>query len=155
MIKLKNMSIKVVATNKKAYHEYFIEETYEAGIELVGSEVKSIRKGALNLKDSYAIVKNGELFLMNAHISPYEKGSFFNPDARRTRRLLMHKKEIVRLKSKVEQKGYTLVVTKIYFKDALVKAEVALAKGKELYDKRRTLKEKQQKRDTMRALASY
>ncbi len=146
------MSEKVVATNKKAYHEYFIEETFEAGIELVGSEVKSIRKGAVNLKDSYAAVKDGELILYNAHISPYEKGSFFNPDPRRKRRLLMHKKEIVRLKSKTEQKGYTLVVTKIYFKNALVKAEVALAKGKELFDKRKTLKEKQIKRDVERAL---
>ena len=146
------MSEKVVATNKKAYHDYFIEETFEAGIELVGSEVKSIRKGAVNLKDSYAAVKDGELILYNAHISPYEKGSFFNPDPRRKRRLLMHKKEIVRLKSKTEQKGYTLVVTKIYFKNALVKAEVALAKGKELFDKRKTLKEKQIKRDVERAL---
>ena len=146
------MSEKVVATNKKAYHEYFIEETFEAGIELVGSEVKSIRKGAVNLKDSYAAVKDGELILYNAHISPYEKGSFFNPDPRRKRRLLMHKKEIVRLKSKTEQKGYTLVVTKIYFKNALVKAEVALAKCKELFDKRKTLKEKQIKRDVERAL---
>ena len=118
----------------------------------MGSEVKSIRKGAVNLKDSYAAVKDGELILYNAHISPYEKGSFFNPDPRRKRRLLMHKKEIVRLKSKTEQKGYTLVVTKIYFKNALVKAEVALAKGKELFDKRKTLKEKQIKRDVERAL---
>ena len=155
MLKYYDMSIKTVANNKKAYHDYFIEETFEAGIELVGSEVKSIRMGAINLKDSYAVVKNGELLLMNAHISPYEKGSYFNPDARRTRRLLMHKKEILKLKSKVEQKGYTLVVTKIYFKNALVKAEVALAKGKELYDKRRALKEKQLKRDTARALSSY
>ncbi len=149
------MSEKVVATNKKAYHEYFIEETFEAGIELVGSEVKSIRKGAVNLKDSYAAVKDGELILYNAHILPYEKGSYFNPDPRRKRRLLMHKKEIVRLKSKTEQKGYTLVVTKIYFKNALVKAEVALAKGKELFDKRKTLKEKQIKRDVERALNSW
>ena len=149
------MSEKTVATNKKAYHDYFIEETYEAGIELVGSEVKSIRKGAVNLKDSYAAVKDGELYLYNAHISPYEKGSFFNPDPRRRRRLLIHKKEITRLKSKTEQKGYTLVVTRLYFKDSLVKAEVALAKGKELYDKRKTLKEKQIKRDVARALNGW
>ena len=149
------MSEKTVATNKKAYHDYFIEESYEAGIELVGSEVKSIRKGAVNLKDSYAAVKDGELYLYNAHISPYEKGSFFNPDPRRRRRLLMHKKEITRLKSKTEQKGYTLVVTRLYFKDSLVKAEVALAKGKELYDKRKTLKEKQIKRDVARALNGW
>ena len=147
--------LKILANNKKAYHDYFIEETYEAGIELVGSEVKSIRKGAVNLKDSYAAVKDGELYLYNAHISPYEKGSFFNPDPRRRRRLLMHKKEITRLKSKTEQKGYTLVVTRLYFKDSLVKAEVALAKGKELYDKRKTLKEKQIKRDVARALNGW
>ena len=155
MVKYYDMNEKTVATNKKAYHDYFIEETFEAGIELVGSEVKSIRKGAVNLKDSYAAVKDGELILFNAHISPYEKGSFFNPDPRRQRRLLMHKKEIVRLKSKTEQKGYTLVVTRIYFKNALVKAEVALAKGKELYDKRKTLKEKQIKRDVERALNGW
>ena len=147
------MNGKIIATNKKAYHDYFIGETFEAGIELVGSEVKSIRQGAVNLKDSYATVKNGELILTNAHISPYEKGSYFNPEPRRDRRLLMHKKEIIRLKSKVEQKGYTLVVTKIYFKNALVKAEVALARGKELFDKRRALKEKQQERDIRRALS--
>lgn len=149
------MSEKTVATNKKAYHEYFIEETFEAGIELVGSEVKSVRMGSVNLKDSYATVKNGELLLVGAHISPYEKGSYFNPDPRRARRLLMHKKEIVRLKSKIEQKGYTLVVTRLYFKNALVKAEVALAKGKELYDKRKTLKEKQVKRDVARAMSEW
>ena len=147
------MNGKIIATNKKAYHDYFIEETFEAGIELVGSEVKSIRMGAVNLKDSFATVKNGELILTNAHISPYEKGSYFNPEPRRDRRLLMHKKEIIRLKSKVEQKVYTLVVTKIYFKNALVKAEVALARGKELFDKRRSLKEKQQERDIRRALS--
>ena len=147
------MNGKIIATNKKAYHDYFIEETFEAGIELVGSEVKSIRMGAVNLKDSFATVKNGELILTNAHISPYEKGSYFNPEPRRDRRLLMHKKEIIRLKSKVEQTGYTLVVTKIYFKNALVKAEVALARGKELFDKRRSLKEKQQERDIRRALS--
>lgn len=150
-----NMKEKLVANNKKAFHDYFIEETFEAGIELVGSEVKSIRKGAVNLKDSFAVVKNGELLLMNAHISPYAMGSYFNPDPRRTRRLLMHKKEIIRLKTKVEQKGYTLVVTKMYFSGSLVKVEVALAKGKELFDKRKSLKEKQLKRDVARALSEH
>ncbi len=145
----------VIATNKKAYHEYFIEETFEAGIQLVGSEVKSLRNGGVNLKDSFALVKNGELFLINAHISPYKMGSYFNPDPRRDRRLLMHKKEISRLRGKMEQKGYALIVTKIYFKQALVKVEVALAKGKELHDKRRALKEKQLNRETARALADY
>ena len=146
-------SEKVIATNKKAYHDFFIEDTFEAGIELVGSEVKSLRNGGVNLKDSFAIIKNGELFLINAHISPYNKGSFYNPEPRRDRRLLMHKREIARLRGKVEQKGYALVVTKIYFKESLVKVELALAKGKEAHDKRQALKEKQVKRDVSRALA--
>lgn len=145
----------VVATNKKAYHEFFIEETFEAGIQLVGSEVKSIRNGGVNLKDSFAIVKNGELFLLNAHISPYKMGSFYNPDPRRERRLLMHKREIDRIAGKVQQKGYAIVVTKMYFKQSLVKVEVALAKGKELHDKRNALKEKQLNREVSRALADY
>lgn len=145
----------VIATNKKAYHEFFIEETFEAGIELLGSEVKSLRCGGVNLKDSFALVKNGELYLINAHISPYKMGSYFNPDPRRDRRLLMHRKEIMRLKGKMEQKGYALIVTKMYFKKALVKVEVALAKGKELHDKRRALKEKQLDREASRALADY
>ncbi len=145
----------VVATNKKAYHEFFIEETFEAGIQLVGSEVKSIRNGGVKLKDSFAIVKNGELFLINAHISPYKMGSFYNPDPRRERRLLMHKREIDRIAGKVQQKGYSIVVTKMYFKQSLVKVEVALAKGKELHDKRNALKEKQLNREVSRALADY
>ena len=145
----------VVATNKKAYHEFFIEETFEAGIQLVGSEVKSIRNGGVNLKDSFAIVKNGELFLINAHISPYKMGSFYNPDPRRERRLLMHKREIDRIAGKVQQKGYSIIVTKMYFKQSLVKVEVALAKGKELHDKRNALKEKQLNREVSRALADY
>lgn len=145
----------VVATNKKAYHEFFIEETFEAGIQLVGSEVKSIRNGGVNLKDSFAIVKNGELFLINAHISPYKMGSFYNPDPRRERRLLMHKREIDRIAGKVQQKGYSIVVTKMYFKQSLVKVEVALAKGKELHDKRNALKEKQLNHEVSRALADY
>ena len=144
---------KTIATNKKAYHDYFIEDTFEAGIVLTGSEVKSARLGQVNLKDSYAVIKNGELLLLGLHISPYEKGSFFNPDARRTRKLLMHKKEIQKLKQKIEQKGYTVVVTKLYFKQALLKAEVALARGKELHDKRETLKRRQQEMDIKRALA--
>ena len=144
---------KTIATNKKAYHDFFIEDTFEAGIVLTGSEVKSARLGQVNLKDSYAVIKNGELLLLGLHISPYEKGSFFNPDARRTRKLLMHKKEIQKLRQKTEQKGYTIVVTKLYFKQALLKAEVALARGKELHDKRETLKRRQQEMDIKRALA--
>ena len=145
----------VVATNKKAYHEFFIEETFEAGIQLVGSEVISIRNGGVTLKDSFAIVKNGELFLINAHISPYKMGSFYNPDPRRERRLLMHKREIDRIAGKVQQKGASRVVTKMDFKQSLVKVEVALAKGKELHDKRNALKEKQLNREVSRALADY
>ncbi|MGN1042210.1 MAG: SsrA-binding protein SmpB [Christensenellales bacterium] len=144
-----------VITNKSAYHEYFIEETFEAGIQLVGSEVKSVRLGGANLKDSFVIVKNGELFLLNAHISPYKMGNRFNPDPKRERRLLMHKREIDRLAGKAEKKGYTLIVTKMYFKQALVKVEVALARGKELHDKRNALKEKQTAREVARALAEY
>lgn len=149
------MSIKIIATNKKAYHDYFIEDTYEAGIVLVGSEVKSIRLGQVNLKDSYCIVKGGNLELVNAHISPYEKGSFFNVDARRTRKLLMHKAEIDKLRGKVEIKGFTLVPTKMYFKQGLVKVEVGLAKGKELHDKRKALADKDMKRSLERQLKNY
>ena len=144
--------IKIIATNKKAYHDYFIEESYEAGIELFGSEVKSARLGNVNLKDSYAVIKNGEVFLLGTHIAPYKMGSYFNPDSKRQRRLLLHKKEILKLKSKVEEKGYTLVVTKMYLKDALIKAELALAKGKEGRDKRKDLQEKDNKRELQRAM---
>lgn len=144
--------IKIITTNKKAYHDYFIEDTFEAGIELKGSEVKSIRLGNVNLKDSYAVIKDGEVFLMGAHVSPYEKGSHYNPEAKRSRRLLMHKAEIRKLNQKVKEKGYTLVVTKLYFKDALVKAEIGLARGKEGHDKRAVLKEREQKRTIERAL---
>ncbi len=146
---------RLVATNKKAYHDFFIEETFEAGIQLVGSEVKSIRLGGINLKDSYAYIKNGEIILSNVHISPYKMGSYFNVDPRRDRRLLMHKREIDKLRGKIEQKGYTLVATKVYFKNSLIKIEIALAKGKELHDKRDALKEKQQKREVLRELANY
>lgn len=144
--------IKTIVQNKKAYHDYFIEDTFEAGIALQGSEVKSVRLGNVNLKDSYAVIKNGEVFLVGAHISPYEKGSHFNPDSKRMRRLLLHKAEILKLRQKVQEKGYTLVVTKLYFKDALVKAEVALAKGKEGQDKRRQIKEREEKRNIQRII---
>lgn len=144
--------IKRVAQNKKAYHDYFIEETFEAGIALEGSEVKSLRLGNVNLKDSYAVIRNGEVFLVGAHISPYAKGSCFNPDPKRSRRLLLHKKEILKLQQKVQEKGYTLVVTSIYFKTGLAKVELALAKGKEGRDKRRDIKERDEKRSVMRAI---
>lgn len=145
-------NIKTIATNKKAYHDFFIEETYEAGIELCGAEVKSVRLGNVNLKDSYAIVKNGEIILQGAHISPYQMASFYKPDPIRSRRLLLHSHEIDKLKAKVQQKGYTLVVTKLYFKGGLVKAELGLAKGKEGQDKRRDLLEKDVKREMERAI---
>lgn len=148
-------NIKVVATNKKAYHDYFIEDTLEAGIVLVGSEVKSVRQGSLNMKDSYCLVRGDSVELINLHISPYEKGSYFNVDARRSRKLLLKKAEINKLRGKVEQKGYTLVPTKIYFKQGLVKVEVGVAKGKELHDKRQALQDKQQARQLERDLKDY
>ncbi len=149
------MDIKIVASNKKAYHDYFIDSTYETGIVLVGSEVKSIRLGGVNLKDSFCIIKNGEIFILNMHVSPYEKGSYFNEDPRRTRKLLMKRAEIDKLLGKVSAKGYTLVPTKIYFKGGLVKVEVGLARGKELHDKRDSIKEKDMKRDLHRQLKNY
>jgi len=149
------MDIKIVASNKKAYHDYFIDSTYETGIVLVGSEVKSIRLGGVNLKDSFCIIKNGEIFILNMHVSPYEKGSYFNEDPRRTRKLLMKRAEIDKLLGKVSAKGYTLVPTKIYFKGGLVKVEVVLARCKELHDNRDSIKEKDMKRDLQRQLKNY
>jgi SsrA-binding protein len=145
-------NFKTIVTNKKAYRDFFIEETYEAGIELLGSEVKSVRLGNINLKESYAVVKNGEVLLLNAHISPYKMASMYRPDPYRTRRLLLHRHEINKIKAKVEQKGYTLVVTKLYFKEGLIKAELGVAKGKEGQDKRRDIMEKDTKREIQRAL---
>ncbi len=147
-------SEKLIATNKTAYHNYFIEEKYEAGIVLEGSEVKSVRLGKVNLKDCYVVIKGGEAFVLNMHISPYEKGSFFNPDPTRSRKLLLNTREINKLRGKVQTKGYTLVATKMYFKGSLVKLEVALAKGKELHDKRKSAQEKDAKREIERAMKS-
>ena len=138
--------IKIIATNKKAYFDYFIDETYEAGVELLGSEVKSVRLGKVNLRDSYVTLKSGEALLVGAHISPYEKGSYFNVDPLRIRKLLLHKTEIRRLKARTEQKGFTVVPLKIYFKDSLVKVEIGLCRGKDLYDKRETLKRREEER---------
>ena len=132
----KAQGIKEIAKNKKAYHDFFILETFEAGIELFGTEVKSVRAGNVNLKDSYCGVKNGELFAYQMHISPYEKGNIFNKDPKREKRLLMHRREINRLYGKVKQDGLTLVPLSVYLKNSLVKVEVGLAKGKKLYDKR-------------------
>lgn len=141
---------KQIAANKKAFHDYFVDDKYEAGICLVGTEVKSLRAGQVNLKDSYCSIKDGELFVNGIHISPYEKGNIFNRDPRRTRKLLMHKKEILKLFSLTSQKGYTLVPLSLYFKDSKVKVEVGLCRGKKLYDKRDAEAEKQANRDSER-----
>lgn len=146
------MGIKQIAQNKKAYHDYFIEDKYEAGIELSGTEVKSIRMGKVNIKDSYINYRNGEMFIFGMHISPYEKGNIFNKDPIRTRRLLLHKREINKIFGLMQRQGYTVVPTSCYFKDSLVKVEIALAKGKKLYDKRDTEAKKSADRDMSRAL---
>lgn len=146
---------KLIAQNKKAYHDYFVEDTYEAGIVLVGCEVKSIRLGAINLRDSFVIIKNGEVFMIGAHISPYKMGSYNNVDPRRNRKLLLNRSEINKLRGKVEQKGYTLVPLKVYFKDALVKVQIGLCKGKELHDKRQAIKEKENDRNLRRVMKEY
>lgn len=149
-------SYKVIADNRQARFLYEILETYEAGIELKGTEVKSIRQGKVNLKDGYALIRNGEAWLLNVHISPYQKATdYFNHDPRRTRRLLLHKKEIRKLIGKVEQQGLTLIPLKMYFKRGLVKVSIALGKGKKLHDKRESLKERQDKRDMARAMKRY
>ncbi len=143
-------NLKTIAQNKKARHDYFIEETYEAGIELFGTEVKSIRMGSVNLKDSYAQIDKGEIFVYNMHVSPYEKGNIFNKDPMRTRKLLMHKQEIDKLMGYVQQKGYTLIPLSIYLKGSLVKVQLAVAKGKQLHDKRHDIAERDAKRDIER-----
>lgn len=148
-------SIKIISTNKKAYFDYYIEDTYETGIQLVGCEVKSIRMGNVNLKDSFCRIEGNELFMLNVHIKPYEKGSYYNVEAKRTRKLLAHKQEIDKMRGYVQQKGYTLVPTKIYLKQGLVKVEVGLAKGKELHDKRAVEKEKQEKKNIQRTIKEY
>lgn len=146
------MSVKTIATNKKARHDFFIEDTYETGIVLVGTEVKSIRQGKVNLKDSYAQVKNGEMFVYKMHISPYEKGNIFNKDPLRVRKLLLHKREINKLFGLISQKGYALVPLSLYFRNGKVKMELGLARGKKLYDKRQDLKEKAIQRDFERGI---
>ena len=145
-------SIKIVAQNKKAYHDYFVEEKYEAGIELFGTEVKSIRKGALNLKDSWCSIVNGEIFVNGMHVSPYEQGNIFNKDPLRVRKLLMHKREIEKLFSLTKQQSYTLIPLSVYFLGSKVKVEVGLCKGKKLYDKREDAAKKSAKRDIERAI---
>ena len=149
---MESASVKVMARNREAYHEYFVEEEYEAGIELFGTEVKSIRQGTLNLKDSWCGVKDGELLVNQMHISPYEKGNIFNKDPRRPRRLLMHKREIMRLYGKVKQDGYSIIPLSVYFKGSRVKVKVGLCKGKKLYDKRQSAAERDAKRQIDRAM---
>ncbi len=141
-----------VATNRKAYHDYFIEETIEAGMALQGTEVKSLRLGLANLTDSYAIVKNNEIFLLNANISPYPYGNIMNHEPLRTRKLLLHREEIRKLVGKITQKGFTLIPLKIYFSRGKAKVLIGLAKGKKAYDKRETIKEKESKREVERAV---
>ncbi len=144
--------IKVLATNRKAYHDYHILETYEAGIVLTGTEVKSVREGKVNLKDSYATIKNGEAFVLNMHISPYHHGTAFNHDPTRTRKLLLHRHEINRLLGKIKEKGLTLVPLKIYLKNGYVKLELALVKGKKLYDRRADIAKRDMDRELKREL---
>ena len=147
-------SVKVVAKNSKAYHDYFIEDKYEAGIELAGTEDKSIRLGHVNLKDSFCVVKDGEMSVIGMHISPYEKGNIFNKDPMRQRRLLMHKREILRLFARIKQDGYSLIPLSIYFRGPRVKLELGLAKGKKLYDKRDSAAARDAKREMDRAIKS-
>lgn len=151
----KAQGVKQAAANRKAFHDYFILERYEAGIELFGTEVKSVRAGTLNLKDSYCTIKNGEIFVRGMHISPYEQGNIFNRDPMRARKLLMHKKEILKLNAKVMQDGAALIPLSVYFKDSRVKVEVGLCKGKKLYDKRESEAKRQADRDIDRTLKNY
>ncbi len=146
------MGEKLICNNKKAYHDYFIEEKFEAGMVLKGTEVKSLRNGKANLNDSFALVKNGEAFLHNLHISPYAFGNRENHDPDRMRKLLLHKAQIVKLFAKIREQGYSFIPLRIYFKDGLVKVELGLAKGKKLYDKREDMKEKDHKRDMAQAM---
>lgn len=148
----KNGGLKIAAQNKKAYHDYFVIEKYEAGIELFGTEVKSIRAGNVNLKDAYCDVKNGELFAVGIHISPYEHGNIFNRDPLRQRRLLMHKREILKLYGQVAQKGMSLIPLSLYFSGSRVKVEVGLCRGKKMYDKRDSIAERDANREIDRKM---
>lgn len=149
---MEKRGIKIAAQNRKAHHDYFVEDRYEAGIELAGTEVKSIRQGRVNLKDSYCVAKDGEIYAHSMHISPYEQGNIFNKDPRRPRRLLAHKAEIRRLGQQIKLQGYTLVPLSLYFKKGRVKLELGLCKGKKLYDKRASAAARDARRDIDRAL---
>jgi SsrA-binding protein len=146
------MGIKIIATNKKAFHEYFIDEVYEAGLVLTGTEVKSLRLGQVNLKESFCRIMGDEVFINNMNISPYEQGNRENPDPTRVRKLLLHREEIDKLVRKVEERGFSLVATKIYFKNGKAKLEIGVGRGKKLHDKRHTLKQKEADREMARAL---
>lgn len=145
-------AMKLVANNKKAYHDYFIEEKYEAGIVLHGTEVKSMRMGKCSVKEAFVKIENGEMFIYGMHVSPYEKGNIFNKDPLRVRKLLLHKQEINKLAGKMAEKGFTIVPLQVYFKDGLAKVEVGLAKGKKNYDKRQDIAKKDQKREAEKEL---
>ena len=146
----KTTGVKMIANNKKAYHDYFIEEKYEAGISLAGTEVKSLRMGKGSIKESYIRIENGEMMIYGFHISPYEKGNIFNRDPLRVRKLLVHRYEINKINGKIREKGYTLVPLQVYFKGSLVKVELGLARGKKLYDKRDDIAKKDQRRESER-----
>lgn len=146
----KESGIRLIANNKKAFHDFFIEDTYEAGVELFGTEVKSLRMGKCSVKESFIRIERGEVFIYGMHISPYEKGNIFNKDPLRVKRLLLHRYEINKLESKIAEKGFTLVPLKVYFKGSLVKVEIGLAKGKKLYDKRQDIAKKDQRREAER-----
>lgn len=146
----KEKGSRLIANNKKAYHDYFIEETYEAGIALHGTEVKSLRMGKCSIKESFVRIENEEVYIYGMHISPYEKGNIFNRDPLRVKKLLLHKSEIRKMKGKIAEKGYTLVPLKVYFNRSLVKVEIGLAKGKKLYDKRQDIVKKDQRREAER-----
>ncbi|HIY19507.1 MAG TPA: SsrA-binding protein SmpB [Candidatus Blautia avistercoris] len=141
---------RLIANNKKAYHDYFIEDTYEAGISLAGTEVKSLRMGKCSIKESFVRIEKGEVYIYGMHISPYEKGNIFNKDPLRTRKLLLHQYEIRKIEGKIKEKGFTLVPLKVYFKGSLVKVEIGVARGKKLYDKRQTIAKKDQRREAER-----
>lgn len=145
-------AMKLVANNKKAYHDYFIEEKYEAGVVLHGTEVKSMRMGKCSIKEAFIRIENGEIYAYGMHVSPYEKGNIFNKDPLRVKKLLLHKQEINKLTGKIAEKGYTLVPLQVYFKDGLAKVEIGLAKGKKLYDKRQDIAKKDQRREAEKEL---
>ncbi len=147
--------IKIITHNRKSSFNYFLSDFLEAGIELTGTEIKSIRNNGVSLNDSYIVIKNHEAYILNMHIAPYKQGNIFNHDPLRTRKLLLHKREIYKLEAKVKEKSFTLVPTKVYFKQGRVKVEIALGKGKKDYDKRETIKERDSKRDIEKALKQY